>query len=240
MPQTDSERQAWLEEKHREIAQMAGGLAHEIKNPLSTLGLNLELLAEDFADAKDCLDPQIEQRASRKLRVLQQECRRLQDILEDFLRFARTTELHTKATDVKDLLADLIEFHRPQLQAGGVLVRDDLDDGLPPVALDAGLFRQAVTNLLLNAGQAMDDGGELIVTAKRSGDAVQVGIIDTGKGMTPETLDKIFKPFFSTRAGGSGLGLPMTRKIVESHHGALLVDSEPGKGTAFTIELPAL
>ena len=110
---------------------------------------------------------------------------------------------------------------------------------LPPVALDADLFKQALLNLLLNAQQAMPDGGEITLQAGRDGDGVVLNVIDTGKGMAPEVAEKVFRPFFSTRPGGTGLGLATTRKIVAAHGGAIHVQSEVGRGSKFTIRLPA-
>ena len=111
---------------------------------------------------------------------------------------------------------------------------------LPPVALDADLFKQALLNLLLNAQQAMPDGGEITLQAVRDGDGVVMSVIDTGKGMAPEVLARAFRPFFSTRTGGTGLGLPTTRKIILAHHATLDAESEVGHGTKFTIRLPAV
>jgi two-component system sensor histidine kinase HydH len=228
------DRHQWLLEQYTEIAALAGGLAHEIKNPLSTLSLNLQLLAEDFSEPEN----QKERRALRKIETLQRECKRLEDILNDFLRFARVCDLQFAKTDVNAVVREMVEFIGPQTESAGILLRTDLPDALPLVQLDLDFFKQAMLNLLLNAQQSMPEGGELIVKTRAEGNSVFIDVIDTGRGMTPETLSKIFRPFFSTRPGGSGLGLPTTKKIVEAHHGKLLVDSVVGKGTAFTIQFP--
>jgi signal transduction histidine kinase len=110
---------------------------------------------------------------------------------------------------------------------------------LPPVPLDRDMFKQALLNLLLNAQQAMPAGGELTIQAARDGDHVVMNLIDTGNGMTPEVAARAFQPFYSTRNGGTGLGLPTTRKIVQGHGGTIDVQSEIGRGTKFTIRLPA-
>lgn len=227
------DRHQQLIERYTEIASLAGGLAHEIKNPLSTLNLNLQLLCEDFGEPQS----QKERRALQKIELLQKECHRLEQILDDFLRFARVAELRLEWTDVNTIVRELLELHSPQAQASRVLLRSNLPEDLPRVLLDKDFIRQALLNLLLNATQAMPEGGELIVTTRQTDQCVCIDVIDTGVGMTPETQAKIYRPFFSTRKGGTGLGLPTTRKIIEAHHGRLQLATEPGKGTAFTIEL---
>jgi two-component system sensor histidine kinase HydH len=234
LPPGEDERNRRLVEQYTEIASLAGGLAHEIKNPLSTLNLNLQLLAEDFKQPES----QSERRALQKIETLQKQCNRLEEILNDFLRYARIIELKLEESDVNAIVREMIEFQGPQAQAANTVLRDDLPEPLPPVKLDKDLFKQALLNLLLNAQNAMPKGGELIVRTRADDSSVYIDVIDTGVGIAPDALDKIFKPFFSTRPGGSGLGLPTTKKIVEGHHGRLLVESEQGKGTAFTIQLP--
>ena len=233
-PPGQDERHRQLIEQYTEIASLAGGLAHEIKNPLSTLNLNLQLLAEDFSDPKT----QLQRRAVQRIDTLQKQCRRLEEILDDFLRFARVTDLKFEKTDLNAVVREMIEFQTPQAQVDGVVMRDDLREPLPLVRLDKNLFEEALLNLLLNAHHAMPRGGELILKTHADEHSVYLDVIDTGTGIPADALDRIFKPFFSTRKGGSGLGLPTTKKIVEAHYGRLLVESETGKGTAFTIQLP--
>lgn len=231
----DQERHRWLLDQFTELAGLAGGLAHEIKNPLSTLNLNLQLLAEDFQNAES----PTERRALKKIQVLQKECQRLEDILNDFLRYARVCDLHREPTDVNAVVREVIDFQAPQLRQHKIVVREQLGEALPPVLLDVDFFKQAILNLVLNAQQAMADGGELILKTRALGPHVFVDVIDTGTGIAEEALPKIFRPFYSTRKEGSGLGLPTTKRIVEAHQGRLLVDSQVGKGTAFSIQLPA-
>ena len=228
------EKHRWLLEQYTEIASLAGGLAHEIKNPLSTLTLNLQLLSEDFADPEN----QRERRALQKIGTLQNECRRLEEILDAFLRFARISELNPTPADLNQVVSEVIDFQSSHADSCNVVLRADLHAELPNVRLDGDLIKQAVLNLVLNALNVMEDGGELILKTRFDDRFVYLDVIDTGPGMNQEVMRRIFKPFFSTRRGGNGLGLPTTKKIVEGHHGRLLVESEPGKGTAFTIALP--
>jgi two-component system, NtrC family, sensor histidine kinase HydH len=224
-----------LRAQNAEISQLAGGLAHEIRNPLSTLSLNLGLLAEDFQNPETPRDRRVQQRVER----LKREVQRLHDILENFLRFARVQDLKVAPTDLNALVEELCDFYEPQASTQGIVVRTSFAADLPSVPLDADLFKQAVLNLMLNAEHAMAEGGELILTTRREGPWAVLDVTDTGSGMTEDVQAKIFDPFYSTRPGGSGLGLPTTRKIVESHGGTIEVHSVRGKGSRFSLRLPA-
>jgi signal transduction histidine kinase len=230
----ESDKQRLLEQ-YTEIAALAGGLAHEIKNPLSTIQLNLGLLAEDFEGAETPRD----QRALRKIRTVERECQRLNDILEDFLRFARIKPLRLESSDPNGVVQEIIDFVAPEAATRGIEVVPYLHADLPRVLLDREVFKQALLNLLINAQHAMPSGGQIVLQTRPTGGAVEIDVIDTGVGMDAETLAQIFRPFFSTRKDGSGLGLPTTRKIVKAHRGTIAVQSEAGKGTRFTITLPA-
>ncbi|MDR3639447.1 MAG: ATP-binding protein [Isosphaeraceae bacterium] len=225
---------ARLRAQYAEIAQLAGGLAHEIRNPLSTMCLNLDLLAEDFQNTETPRDRRIAQKIER----LRKETHRLQNILEDFLRFARAQALRTVPADLNVIIEEMRDFCEPQAMAQGIVVRTHYDPNLPRVDVDVELFRQALLNLILNAEHAMPNGGELILTTRRDGSDAVVEVTDTGVGMTEDVRARVFDAFYSTRPGGSGLGLPTTRKIVESHGGTIDVQSERAKGTQFTIRLP--
>lgn len=224
-----------LREQNAQIARLAGGLAHEIRNPLSTLSLNLDLLAEDFQEAET---PR-ERRAGARIERLKHEARRLQDILENFLRFARLQDLKPREADLNEVLEELCDFYEPQASTRGVTVRTHFAADLPRIPLDADAFKQAVLNLMLNAEHAMPDGGELMLTTRRDGPFVTLDVVDTGCGMPEDVCSQIFEPFFSTRKGGTGLGLPTTRNIIEAHGGRIDIQSVPGRGSRFSIRLPA-
>ncbi len=226
---------AVLDPQYAELAELAGGFIHEIKNHLSTLGLNLQLLAEDFADPQS----QRERRALERVKRLESECQRLVDVSNDFLRFARVQAVETAPADLAVIVEEVVDFFNPTARAAGIEIKSYLPGDLPPVALDADLFKQVLLNLLLNAQQAMPDGGEVTIQGRSEQGAVVLSVIDTGKGMTPEVAAKIFRPFFSTRQGGTGLGLAMTRKVIAAHGGTVEVQSEVGRGSKFTIRLPA-
>jgi signal transduction histidine kinase len=224
-----------LDAQYAEISQLAGGLAHEIRNPLSTLSLNLDLLAEDFQNPESPRDRRVLQRLER----LRHEVHRLYGILENFLRFARVQELKLAPTDLNALIDELRDFYEPHAATKGIVIRTGFAPDLPPILIDGDLFKQAVLNLVLNAEHAMPSGGELILTTRRENSWIVLDVIDTGLGMTEEVRGRIFDAFFSTRPTGSGLGLPTARKIIEAHGGAIEVQSEPGKGSQFTLRLRA-
>jgi len=223
-----------LIDRYTEIARLVGGLAHEIKNPLSTISLNMELLAEDFTDAQT----QHERRALAKVQVVQRECRRLQDLLDDFLSFAKAHRLRLQPSDLNRQVKRVLDFFRPKAAEAGIEVVDYPAADLPTVLLDREAFHGALLNLVLNAQQAMPKGGQLVVRTYGTADGVALDLIDTGCGMEEKTRTQIFDAFFSTKRGGSSLGLPTTRRIIESHGGQITLQSELGHGTQFTVKLP--
>ena len=221
---------------YTEIAKLAGGLAHEIKNPLSTIRLNMDLLAEDLSESEALRD----RRALAKIALVQRECQRLQNLLDDFLNFAKLRTLRLEASDLNEQIERVLEFYQPKAKECGIEIVKYLDPELPSVVIDQEAIRGALLNLTLNAEQAMPDGGQLVVRTRPAGGGVAVELIDSGDGMDNETLSHIFEAFYSTKSGGSGLGLPTARKIIEGHGGRIQVQSEIGKGTHFTVELPAM
>ena len=233
-----------LMDQYAEIARLAGGLAHEIKNPLSTIRLNMQLLAEDVLPESEVgeapiLSPE-QQRAAKRIAAVQRECTRLQDLLEDFLNYAKVRRVALEPRDVNAEIAEALDFFEPEADAARVELVRYLDPDLPTVRLDREAFRGALTNLLLNAVQAMPDGGQIVAQTRGLGDRVAVYLIDTGVGMDDATAGRMFEAFFSTKPGGSGLGLPTTAKLIEAHGGTITVESELGQGTKFAIELPAV
>ena len=220
---------------YAELAELAGGFIHEIKNHLSTLGLNLQLLGEDFAQPES----QRERRALERVQRLQGECQRLVEVSNDFLRFARVQTLDLLPADLSEVVEEIVDFFSPTARQAHIKINAYIPSDLPVVLLDRDMFKQALLNIMLNAEQAMPQGGELTVQASAQGDEVILNLIDTGKGISADHLAKIFRPFFSTKPGGTGLGLPTTRKIIAAHGGAIRVQSDVGRGTQFSIHLPA-
>ena len=233
---TEKQLRERLAEQYAQIARLTGSLAHEIKNPLSTIVLNMELLAEDFEKAET---PR-ERRIAAKIQMVQRECRRLQSILDDFLSYAKVRRFNFEPSDLNEELRKLLDFFRPKAEECEIEIIPYLRSDLPSVLLDREQFRGALLNLILNAQQAMPDGGQLVVATDSTPRGVCLHLIDTGCGMDEKTLARIFEAFYSTKPGGTGLGLPTTGKIIEAHGGTITCQSEVGRGTRFTIELPTL
>jgi two-component system sensor histidine kinase HydH len=233
-PVPDDASLRW-QNQYTEIASLAGALAHEIRNPLSTIGLNLELLDEDLQAAEN---PR-ERRMRQRVQTLQRECSRLETILNNFLEFARAGVLQLAPAELNDEVRSFIEFFQPQAVEHRVEIVPHLAAHLPPVLLDSRLFQEVLQNLARNAVQAMPHGGRLELLTYQASDCVVLELIDNGIGMDAATKNRMFEVFFSTKPGGSGLGLPTVKKIVEAHGGTIACESEPGKGTRFRLNLPA-
>ena len=190
--------------------------------------------SEDFAEAQSPRD----RRAAAKIAVVQQECQRLQSLLDNFLHFAKVRTVRFEASDLNAEVRRVLEFFAPKTSEAGIELISYLDPDLPSVVLDRESFHGALINLVLNAQQAMPRGGQLVVRTGTTAAGVALELIDTGVGMDKKTASQVFDAFFSTKPGGSGLGLPTTRKVVETHGGRISVQSEVGRGTKFTIDLP--
>jgi signal transduction histidine kinase len=226
------------------LSRLASGLAHEIKNPLSTMAINLALLEEDWKRAAAARNPSApeptprEERSMKRVKTLQREVQRLEHIVEEFLRFARAAEINREPCELAGVVRELLDFVEPEDTRQQIRHHADLPVGLPLVMLDEAAFKQAFLNLLVNARQAMPEGGELIVRLRRDGNWVELSVTDTGVGMTPEALEHCFDEYWSDKKGGTGLGLPTARRIIEDHGGSIAVVSERGRGTSFSIYLP--
>lgn len=232
-----SERRARHAERLAELGTLTGGLAHEIKNPLSTVQLNLQLLQEDLSP-----DDRANARVYNRLNLVYRETSRLRDILDDFLRYAGKLELDRRQVDLNLLVEELVDFYSPQAQVNKVQARWKPSPQPVIVSADPKLIKQAVLNLMLNAVQAMGEkngGGELILSASSQPGEAIIDVIDTGRGIPPDALASIFDAYYSTKKGGTGLGLAMARRIVEEHGGRISVASEVGKGSDFRVHLPA-
>ena len=230
------QRRAHHAERLAELGTLTGGLAHEIKNPLSTVQLNLQLLREDLP-----ADHPTYPRLVSRLDTVRKETGRLRDILDDFLRYAGKLELDRKPVEVNGLLEDLADFFGPQAHLHRVRLRLRPADAPLRVPLDERLIKQAILNLMLNALQAMPpEGGEIILSARpdEDGRTAAIDVIDTGRGIPANAVPRIFDAYYSTKKGGTGLGLAITRRLVQEHGGRISVHREPGKGTACTLRLP--
>jgi signal transduction histidine kinase len=210
------------------LGELAAGMAHEIRNPLGSIRGTAEIL-------RDGIDPA--DRRHEFAGILIKEVDRLNRVVQDFLDFARPAPVERGQVDINEALQELLVLTRQQAVKSGVRV--ELAPGeLPPVPGDREQLKQAFLNLILNALQAMPAGGDLTIGTAHHNGEVRVRFADTGQGIPPESLEKIFNPFFTTRREGTGLGLAITHRIVQGHGGRIEVASRIGEGTVFTMTLP--
>ena len=215
------------------IGEMAAGIAHEIKNPLTGIASAITIIKDDFSSS----DPRNE-----IMKEVLEQINRLDKTANDLLFFGKPTQPDPAYTDINSTLGKTLMFASQHRGGKNIEKKLELQDNLPPVYVDAKQIQQVFLNLFLNAVQAMPDGGVLTVKSsllQKECDWVQVSIADTGKGIPPQILEKIFTPFFTTKAQGTGLGLAICHKLITQHGGTLTVASEDGKGTVFTVALPA-
>ena len=218
----------------QDVATLAGSLVHEVKNPLSTLNINAQLLLEEFMHPAS---PR-EQRVVKRLNVMASEVGRIEQIVDTFLRFTQPQDLARGEVSLTDLLSDLRDRYSEAFGRSGIRILWQPAADIPKIEGDERLLHQAFLNLMVNAQQAMPEGGELILRAQEVGETIEVEVIDTGKGIPEETLPKIFRPYFSSKSDGTGLGLPTTLRIIRAHGGELRVESERGKGSRFVVSIP--
>lgn len=219
---------------YRELAELAGSLAHEIKNPISVIHMNADLLSEELTDVQW----PGRRRAEAKVDIIRQQCQRMENLLRDFLRFSRLRDLQMTPGSLNEQVEKVLRMFQPQADRQNVEVLSYLDPDLPSLLLHSDSLQASLINLVKNALEAMEDGGQLIVRTYVSPRGVALDLIDTGCGMEDNTAIHMFEPFYSTKSGGSGLGLPTARKIIEAHGGRISVQSELGRGTKFVIEFP--
>ncbi len=222
--------QLQVSERMSAIGRIMSGVAHEVKNPLNSMRLWVESLKEHL--------PADEELPQHALKVLDTEIDRLDTVVKRFLDFTRSVELHPEDTQLAELMDEVVNVARPQLERANVAVETHYARSLPAARVDRELVRQALLNLVLNAVQAMPEGGVLTLSLERRGDMAAIQVKDTGVGISPEHRNRVFQLFFTTRPGGSGIGLASTYRTVQLHNGAIDFETELGRGTSFRIELP--
>lgn len=217
-----------------QLGTLLAGFAHEVRNPLSTIGLNLQLVLEDFQEPETARD----KRTQKRLSAVEGEVRRLQTILEEFLKHARAPEPKLRAVNLNEKLQALIDFHHLEMKSVDLSMRFYPGREVAEVWCDWDLVQAAVVNLMRNAKEATPSGGQIFVSTMREQDFVVINVTDTGEGIDLQQIDRVLEPYFSTKKGGTGLGLPTARRVAEDHGGTLTMQSEPGKGTQFSLRLP--
>jgi PAS domain S-box-containing protein len=221
--------QLHVSERLAALGRVTAGVAHEVKNPLNSMRLWLEVLKANMPT-----DPEPQQ----AVKMLDNEIDRLDRAVKTFLNFTKPVELNLEETDLRLLLEEVLEAARPSIASAGLELDVSLPRDFPPLLLDRQLIHQAVLNLLLNAADFTGPGGRISLRLSREGEFAVVSVADTGCGIAPEDQKKIFQLFFTTRPGGSGIGLANTFRFVQLHNGRIEFDTEAGRGTTFRMELP--
>lgn len=216
------------------VGRISAQITHEVRNPLNAIGLNAELLAEELEAL-----PGVAPEARALCAAISGEVDRLNALTEEYLRFARAPRSPAGRHEPVELVGSLLDFLAPELSAAGIEVRRELPAGLPSVRGDEARLRAVLLNLVRNAREAMPGGGTLTVAARRADGVVELEVRDTGAGISPEALPRLFDPFYSTKERGTGLGLAFVQEVVQEHGGTVSCDGAPGQGARFTIRLPA-
>ena len=220
--------------QYEELAELAGSLAHEIKNPLSVIRMNVDLLSEDLTE----INAPNTRRSQDRVDIVRGQCERLEGLLRDFLRYARLRDIDLVMGSLNDQIETVLRAYQVQADANEIDIERFLDPDLPAILLHSDSLQAALMNLVKNALEAMDAGGQLVARTYTTRKSVALDLIDDGKGVDDNTVLHMFEPFYSTKDGGSGLGLPTARKIIEAHGGRISVQSDLGRGTKFTLEFP--
>jgi nitrogen fixation/metabolism regulation signal transduction histidine kinase len=224
--QENQQRLIYLE-KMAMWQQIARKLAHEIKNPLTPIQLTLQQLVDQYDDS----NPQYRELLQECSQIINEEIGSLRRLVTEFSRFGRMPELKVQPGDLNQLIQEVSSLYGERIQL-------NLEDSLPALPFDRDRLRRVLINLIANAIQADPQGQPIRIQTRRQNGMVEITVSDKGKGIPPDHLQRIFEPYFSTRKEGMGLGLAITRMIVEEHHGEIRVESRPGEGTTFFIRLP--
>jgi two-component system NtrC family sensor kinase len=225
----ETQAQVIRAEKMAAVGRLSASVAHEVNNPLQAIALHLQLMAEEG----------LSQSNQAQVGIVQQELDRIAEIVQRLLEFQRPKRGRPSQQYIHSLLKDVLALSGKQLQQTGVIVNIDLDDDLAPVLAVGDQVKQVLLNLILNAIEAMPDGGDLTIRGTQSDGDVFVTFTDTGTGIASEDMDQLFEPFFSTKHTGSGLGLAISQEIVSNHGGRLTAHNHPQKGAVFILTLPA-
>jgi PAS domain S-box-containing protein len=221
--------QLQVSERLAALGRVTAGVAHEVKNPLNSMRLWLEVLKANMP-----VDPEPQQ----AVKMLDSEIDRLDRAVKTFLNFTKPLEMRLEETDLRVLLEDIADAARPSITRAGVDLRLEVPTGFPHVLVDQQIIHQAVLNLIVNASEFTKPGGRITLGLRRNGEFAVIAVSDTGAGIPLEDQKKIFQLFFTTRAGGTGIGLANTFRFVQLHNGRIEFDSEVGRGTTFRLELP--
>jgi len=213
---------------------LAAGVAHEIRNPLNAMGMGLQRLNREFLPTEESKKEEY----VSFLELILKEIRRVNEIIEQFLTLSRPFELTLRESSLQDLLTNLVTLFQEEASSVGVALREEISSGLPLIKMDPERLTQAFINIMKNGMQAMSRGGTLRIETRSLKDRVEVIISDSGSGIPPEQMEKVFNYYYTTKEKGVGLGLPIAHRIIEAHGGQLGIESQVGSGTKVTVILP--
>jgi len=225
-----------LAERLSSLGHLAAGVAHEIRNPLNAIGMGLQRLKREFP-------PQEESKKEEYLsftELIFKEIRRVNEIIEQFLTLSRPSQLNLKLSSLQELLKNLVTLLREEASSQGVQIQAERISDLPLIKMDDEKLTQAFMNIMKNGMQAMEQGGVLCIETQSFKDRVEVSVSDSGSGISPDQIEKVFNYYYTTKEKGVGLGLPIAHRIIEAHGGQLKVESQVGIGTKVTVLLPVI
>ena len=221
-------------EKQLLLSRLLERLAHEIRNPLSSLDIHLQLLEEDLRQ----WPPQIQSQAAARLEIIHGELRRLESTVDQFMRLAGPSELNLAPADLGKIVQHVCDLLRPEAATRQIEIAAELGPDLPPLVADSGQLIQALLNLVINALQAIEQKGRVAIAVRRDGDGCLIEVRDSGPGVPPDRLTTIFEPYFTTKPQGKGIGLWIAQQIVTAHHGAIQAANQPAGGAILSVRLP--
>lgn len=216
------------------LTTLTAGIAHEIKNPLGSMAIYLQLMQKVLNKQCESCNTEL----LGYLDILNEELDRLNSIVVDYLFAVKPLDTNLEPSDLNHVVEELVDFVHYELEEKHIKIQSDLDRKIPPLQLDDKLMKQVLLNLVKNGSSAMVNGGIIRLSTLREGDSVCLTVSDTGRGMSEDVKSKIFEPYFTTRDNGTGLGLTLVYKIIKEHGGDIEVNSKEGQGTSFQIYLP--
>ncbi len=229
--QKEYQKQLIFSERMRSLGELSAGLAHEIKNPLSSIKSSVEIIEGTVNKNSP---------AGEFLEILSQETERLNKVVNNFLSFARPAKPDLLPCKIDEIIEPVIKLLKPEFEKNDISIEKEIEKGLPEISGDAQQLQQVFLNISLNAIQAMPDGGNLYVSIKKIEPYIKIDFRDTGAGISKENLEKLFTPFFTTKKEGNGIGLAISYRIIENHRGKISVESELNRGSGFSVKLPYL